>query len=377
MNKFSNAILIIGAVFLFFTNCQKEQIVTEYIEKEFSWKQHPNFMYTNSYQLNSFANDTCMVFYGLNRITTIGIEDFTSYTDEIANDVINNFLPSYDYSNGLKYAITPDFMVNYEEYDPYLEKGVVHISSTRSPNHSDYEIDICLPDIDKGFVEYNLVPAFSSECIVANDKKQILIPYLSKGAALNMLLVELKMYEHWTYRMAVDTVKTKIVKLNEGYRVRYLHTVDSDFYVGTDTKTYKIGSDGSVKTEHNYQFTDIIDKGDTLFAVAQNMSGYDFEFLRSVDRGSSWQTIVVLPSMYGSINYTVINDIIIGYRYSQLWEFTPTENGIEIKELDNYGLDGNYITSVVKYNDKVFVSSLSGVYYKDIEELFAEKIEEE
>jgi hypothetical protein len=80
---------------------------------------------------------------------------------------------------------------------------------------------------------------------------------------------------------------------------------------------------------------------------------------------------------YSFLNYTKIDNKIIGYRYGQLWDISVSETELIAKELDNDGLDGISITSVSKFDDKVYLSTLSGVFYKIADEFFDYKIETE
>ncbi len=45
-------------------------------------------------------------------------------------------------------------------------------------------------------------------------------------------------------------------------------------------------------------------------------------------------------------------------------DFIIDANGIRRRELVNDGLAGNQITSVCRFRDRVYVTTLSGVFYK-------------
>ena len=72
-----------------------------------------------------------------------------------------------------------------------------------------------------------------------------------------------------------------------------------------------------------------------------------------------------------------VDDKIVGYRYSQLWEITFSENDVVVRELDNYGIDGVSITSLSVFDNNVYLSTMSGVFYKPVDNFFESKIIEE
>ena len=97
----------------------------------------------------------------------------------------------------------------------------------------------------------------------------------------------------------------------------------------------------------------------------------------STDNGFTWTEGYETPWELVLLNYAKINGKLIGYRYAQLFEITINENEFQAKELDNDGLEGKSITSVSKFDNKVYLTSLSGVFYKPVDEFFIEKEVEE
>ena len=100
------------------------------------------------------------------------------------------------------------------------------------------------------------------------------------------------------------------------------------------------------------------------------------EFLYSTDNGFNWNRVSTAEQETAYLNYSVIAGRVVGYWKSQLWEFSLKKDGYTTVELDNDGLNGKIITSVSGYKDKVYVTTLSGVYYKNTTDLFQEKASE-
>lgn len=77
------------------------------------------------------------------------------------------------------------------------------------------------------------------------------------------------------------------------------------------------------------------------------------------------------------LNYKKIDDKIIGYCNSQIFELNikidANKYELSLTELDNDGLEGKIITSVSKFDNKIYLTSFSGVYYKDYDDFFVKK----
>ncbi|MGD9994776.1 MAG: hypothetical protein AB7S69_15870 [Salinivirgaceae bacterium] len=149
-----------------------------------------------------------------------------------------------------------------------------------------------------------------------------------------------------------------------------MQSVGDNFFLTTDSKVYRIDNLGNIDNVLETRLNRIIESSGTLYGF-----GRDNVYISS-DNGLTWNTGYLVQYEYSLLNYTKIDDKIIAYRYGQLWEIVINKTEVEAKELDNDGLDGISITSVSKFDGKVYLSTLSGVYYKMTEDFFEYKIEE-
>ena len=67
--------------------------------------------------------------------------------------------------------------------------------------------------------------------------------------------------------------------------------------------------------------------------------------------------------------YDVDNEIIAS-SMDRLFHINIQDNKAIVKEIDNDGLKANYITSVSKFKENVYVTTLTGVYYISYKEFF-------
>ena len=171
--------------------------------------------------------------------------------------------------------------------------------------------------------------------------------------------------------MRLDTLKTKTIAIpgeNENSIIA-IESVDSYFFFTASSNAYRIDSLGNIVKVLDTRLYRIIEVSGVYYGI-----GNENIFI-SYDNGLTWQKGYSLQFEHRMITYTKIDDRIIGYRFGQLWEFLISDTEMTPIELDNEGLDGKSITSVSKFNGKVYLSTMSGVYYKSIAEFFKPKSE--
>lgn len=374
-----NRLLIVFLALVLFIRCDDdEKIVVK--EKEPNWKTHSNFYYENAVQTNSLSAGEQMFFFGLYKFSTFGINSPISVSSDPVTGVpiANYYHWVSDQPTLNRFPISPNFFIEYQVYSDFAtDADQLWFVSSVNPTNANTAIHFGIKDIDPSFIEFKFLPLSRDECIAINDNNQALIPYygLTEGVSrLKLALVDIETSGDPVY---VDTVRTKTFSLPDESQVStlYIQHIGSDFMLTTDSKTYRIDQDGEIAQTYNYHLYDIIPTEDSIFAVAYNFQAARYEWSYSINNGLSWVGVVEIPSDYESLNFSVINDRIVGFHNSQLWEIKRKPNGIESVELDNDGLDGKFITSIAGYKEHVFVSSLSGVFHKTMDEFFAPKEE--
>ncbi len=114
-----------------------------------------------------------------------------------------------------------------------------------------------------------------------------------------------------------------------------------------------------------------------IFKVDGQIFGFGWQEMYTSSDGLSWTKIADIDPVFQSINMVEIEGRTIGHRTDQIFLFTIEDNTLSIVELTNEGLEGNQITSVAAFNGKVYVTTLSGVFTKSIEDFFTEKAVDE
>ena len=235
-----------------------------------------------------------------------------------------------------------------------------------------------MPEFDTAFWQFDFPRSWNSEAMVINNKNQCLIPYEffslegdSKviGLESRFVIANLDVSEpQGEGEDYVDTLSCKQIQYTGLGHTIALHTFDDYFIVTGVSNTIKISSDFVCKSIYNGRLYKIIKSNTDLYAFSE-----DDHLLKSTNNGDSWTTIVEVDDKYQRLGYYWIKDKLIGYHNSQLFEISINEQGVTSKELKTDGLEGNSITSIKLYKGKVIVTSLSGVFIKDLTKFYEYK----
>lgn len=122
----------------------------------------------------------------------------------------------------------------------------------------------------------------------------------------------------------------------------FLQAVNDNFYISPNyNETYRVSPDGEAVKVLDTRLYDVFKDKQNLYAIGTSGSGYV-----SADDGQTWRKQFDLPKEMTWLTYTYVDDRIIGYRNSQIFEIVASPAHISINELDNDGLLGKGITSI-------------------------------
>lgn len=357
MILFGFSLLIIG--------CKKERIVEVEVEKNYNWKSHPDFIYDDVVQMNSHATNENLFFLGYNSFSVIS-NDYSNNTDVSSGENTLHYLNRYDQPSEEKLPICDDYFVSYNN------SGWVSFIPTENPVYGSTSVLVEINEIDSTFSNFDLLRYNYGECIAINNLKQALVPYNSiKDSHVTIKLALIDIKKELLGDTYLDTIRTKIITIPDypQYNVIALACIDSYFFVTTYSKVYRIDNSGNIVEILDKRLNRIIDFSEKYYGIG------DENIYISNDNGLTWEQGYSVQFELRLITFTKIDDRIIGYRYGQLWEFLINDTEITSRELDNDGLEGKSITSVSKFNGKVYLSTMSGVFYKSIDKFFNSKTE--
>lgn len=352
-----NATLITLLSIMIFLGCTKEIPVP--VDKQYRWKVDSNFLFNNSIVMNSFATENELYLYG--RYFSV-----LSYDKNSKENVINYGLRG-EANNNFKMPISPSFFIS-------TFQSTVIIIPTLHPV-SGGELYYRIRNVNPNLTNTLTLPPYElGQCMAINSKNQALIPYTSFDPVTNIssnyfsfLLANINVINDG---QRAEMTKNQIITIEDGgYFMSNLFTHKDYFVTYLPRKNYKIYPDGKFKQiSPNYTLDKVFQRGDTLYAVS-----FDGSLLRSTNDAEDWSKMGTLRRDFANVSYYLVNNEVIGTYFSQLFHFQINGNTVTIKELDNDGLATRYITSVSKFKDKVFITTLTGVYTVDFKTFFKYK----
>lgn len=357
----SRFIIIVLCVSLF-VGCEKEKLIEVEVEREYNWKVDENFSYDNQLQMNSRVVGDLMFFMGYTYFTCMTSEG-SSHPQNNGQDVVPYVLWGSPPPNR-KTPIGDDFFVNYST------NGRVTFVPNLAPISQSSRAEVRLDELDENFRFIDGMFYSRGESMLINDRNQVLIPYEDNTTQVTMTLVDISYdRDDIVVRHNLDTVKTTIIRIDEPVQnaVIAMESIGSDFFVSTDSKVFRVDADAQVQEVLNQRLYQFFEIGNEIFGVGTN------DIFISSDNGLSWVSAYRNPGNMEIIEYIRLGDRLVAYRFAQLWELTRTNDALEFTELDNDGLDGRSITSVSLFEGQVYVSTLSGVFSKSLDEFFIPK----
>ncbi len=344
-------------------SCTKEKIITIETERKYNWKELEQFSYFSKIQLNSHSNDGNLLIMGINSLTQIEKNvtapdsiDLKIYLLPLNNTVFSKLPISDDIflgNNGNKLSLNTCYNLGGNAYTEWIN----------------------LSEIDSLSAGISSIDAFRGDNIGLNTAHQCLVPYdryidntnavIQKGS--NFFIITCRIEKTEFEQIQVDKIDKLSFSPEKGDLFK-IESIDEYFFIVLAYNTYRIDKNMDVKLVHEGLINDIFRDGQKY--VATGASG----FLYSYDEGITWQKKADETDTYFRYaTYVSIDDRIIAFINGQIWECDFGENEIVLKELDNDGLEGNKITSISKFENQIYVTSLSGVFNKSATKFFQYK----
>ena len=139
------------------------------------------------------------------------------------------------------------------------------------------------------------------------------------------------------------------------------------FFLQYNSQFFRIDTVGNIKPFGYFPAGDDNGRVSQMFTIDNYLFAIGFaKFFVSQDEGETWsQFSDVLGTPYGSLIYFNVEKDLYATVQDQIYRVTLSGSTFNYQELDNDGLETSQITSVNKCGKYVFVSTLSGLYYRD------------
>ena len=362
-------------ILIFFTtiliSCKKETIKEiVYKDKEYSWKRDLRFSGDDAILLNSFASTDKL------NISAIGLWITIDTADNYEG--ILNFDYYLNYSIKRKIPITEQIFAYYWD-----EQKEITINSTGYQT-AQYLPHFCLPKLDTAFLKINdYYIGRKSEFIAINDNMYCLIPYLTKSYLPGFFIIKpnshlLNGIIHIDFNTDNATVR-KIKLSTDEYKnsVYFMTSYYNSFFVNLEREFYRIDTLGNSQNVLHQSIYQMIQISDSLIAF-----GIDDQTYLSTDHGESWKNFLKIPkkdfteSNACYHNFEVINKKIIAFPIcdvGKLYQLSIKDDKFQVDTIPSDGLERQDITSISEFNGKVYVTTLSGLFYKELDKFMENK----
>lgn len=231
--------------------------------------------------------------------------------------------------------------------------------------------------IDPTFINFNFyeINWWQHSEIISTTKNKILISYKDSLNRPSILLTQL-IINDWSIYPGydkVDSLYTKKISFPyPNYASGTRGVIGENLFFWMQLRgTYRINYNNDTIFLGNYNLIDLFETNGKFYSITDEAG---IKLKESSDSGATWQDKVInLPSIFGSLNYFNMDGRVFATYNSQIFEIVLGSANLTTKEINNDGLTGNVITSVNKCNNKIIVSTKSGVYYCNYSEFYQYK----
>ncbi len=254
----------------------------------------------------------------------------------------------------------PNNLIIFRTYMPVFQSG---IPVTFSPTYSQSANSL------KGFPSSTLLnsgfPIINSKYILAPYE----IDFHAEKATFSLIKIDTS--QTFSIVSTKDIIIDNTIKPYFYSGTYYSWTFYNKFFVTYYGQSFRIDTMGNVKNILNdtavfngKYIEQMFTVNNSLFAL-----GWGTLFV-SNDQGETWNIFSNLSGTnWGWLQYYNVGKETYATYLSQLAKVTLVGNTLNVQELDNDGLETNQITSINKCGKYVFITTLSGLFYRDTSSL--------
>lgn len=349
-------------VFLVLTGCKKSNELGGEREADDNpvqseWKAHGFFLGDNVNQMNSMPTSDKLFFIGSNGLVAMepvaeenGLEPFDAHIVRYAKD--------FDQPEKARLPLSPDFFIGYHK-----ASHTIAFTSNLSPLLPYGKVYFSMKRLDPDFSEFAFIDPINGESMAINSANQVLVPFLATAegkSVLRLALIDVQVTK-MDSQSAIDTLQTRIISLDDdaGINLERIQSVEEDFFVSTAKNFYKIDKAGAVSQVLPKPIYSVLGLESVIYGMGEGT------MFASTDKGVTWTELYEVPSDLYRSTLTRVDGKTIGYRNERLWEVSLSQSGMSARELDNQHLQNHTITSINEFEGYVFLTTTSGVFFKD------------
>ncbi len=346
---------IIAAIFFFLSllSCEKEKIFIKDPKK--SWIVHESFNYDRKIYFSSYTNGEILCLYGPN---------YLSQLDKKRN-VISWLMLGRTYPYGKKLPIS-------EKVVPSIFSDTL-IFLSRTFDLGGPAGYVGIRDFSKDFSLMRMSSFFNGRLSMAlNNKNQLLLPVQLNPNNERLILLDLDVSKDplgFSTPIKVKTFQTISLPTSIGdIGLNFIQDIGDDFIVSRSASTYKISPAGQWTKINNQATYQLFSFSGKIYCI-----GFD-NMIVSSDGGNSWKEFKnVPPEWRGGVMQPIGDSLVFSY-LSKFFSVKIKDSGeFSLRELRNDGIEDNEVTTMTNFNDSIYATTYSGVYYKSKKDFFDSK----
>lgn len=358
---FISALLIL---FLSFISCKKKEKIVE-VEKEVIVYQEPTLHWN---LIRNFDNYPTNKNVG-NAKNANGLVVFAGSVFSLYDSIQDKYSFGYNIlSNELQKTplITNDFWVSCSSYG-----NILYINPLKNVFNngfgSDIQFYLSIKNYDKKFNSFYFpnINWWQHPEIISTEKNKISILTSDSAGFPTIYCLKINVIKDQPFNgsVTIDTTYIKKIKLPAQYLTSSIGTIgENSFYRMSNVGIYKIDykNDTNLVLPRTFQLYDIFKNANKYYAIGQEVS--TIKLFSTLDSGLTWQEDYTnLKWDTQSLNYFEFDNKVLATINSQIFE-VQIGSTLIFKEINNEGIKNNVITSIVKCNNKVFLTTNFGVY---------------
>ncbi len=202
--------------------------------------------------------------------------------------------------------------------------------------------------------------------VAINNNDQTLLPVIKKSNSdeISFVIFNVKNYINSlnvSNLLLADDIEEITLPLETTTQLNRLETFQQNFYVSTNENTYMIRPNGTFKLLSEEGANDFFEYEGKIYADFGDRIGF------TADDGETWEEKNNTPTFDGFREFHEVYGHLIFFFEDDLYLVDPVD--FSFSSLKNKGLEGSKITAVLPFQQSIYVATLSGLFYKSIEEL--------
>ncbi len=345
--------LIVSLILLaLLIGCQEDVVVFKLLKT--SWASQPSFTLKNKIKFNSFSSGQSLLVHGPGYFSVLK-----------KNQVAVHYNTFFDYPFGKKLPMNDIYFLSVTP-----ENGFLGFWPVAQPDFAAASVYFNMKDYDEYFNKVNLNVSSGKENMSINKLNQCLVPYYSNHPDNKISLFLFEIGNPTPPYLILK--KAQRISINEpgnvaGANVTYIKAVEDFFIVSTASKTYEILADGTVKQILTNTIKEAFKWAGEIYLVSNS------QITKSSDGGVTWVQFSGTSPSLSNGTYYVFGDSLVLNNSDAIFSAKFKLPNYSLRELRNDGVEGNLITSISEFNDSIYATTYSGVYYKSKREFFKSK----